>query len=112
MEMPVHAGRGGVACAAGHARTPTRPAACHQLAFGEEPFSHAWQERLWVAMLAVVFPGSVARSADDWLRRAARPAHAIGVRVRLASARERSPQAGHHSVPPQSFRSQFAMVVL
>ncbi len=69
LEVPVHAGSGGVACAAGHARAPQRPAAGHQLAFGEEPVSHARQERFRMAVLAVIPAGGVARYDDVRLRR-------------------------------------------
>src|ERR1019366_6819890 len=53
MEVPVHAGSGGLACAAGHARAAKGLAAGHQLAFGAETGSYARQERLGLAGRAV-----------------------------------------------------------
>src|ERR1035438_4204186 len=87
MEVPVHAGSGSLACAAGHARAAKRLASGHQLAFGEEPVSHARQERLGMAVLAAVSPGGVARYDDRRLRSAARSATAVGTGLSLARAR-------------------------
>src|ERR1039458_2324848 len=101
--MPVHAGSGGLACAPGYARAAKGPAAGHQLAFGEEPVSHARQERFWMAGLAAVSAGGVARYDDLRLRAAAPPRRAASPGLSLARASERSPQARHHSVAPQGF---------
>src|ERR1035438_7117718 len=109
LEVPVHAGSGGLACAAGHARAAKGLAAGHQLAFGEEPVSHARQERLWMAVLAVVSACGVARYDDLRLCAAARSANAFGTGLSLACTRERPPQARDRSVAPPGFRPGFAM---
>src|ERR1035437_793161 len=101
--MPVHAGSGGLACAPGYARAAKGTAAGHQLAFGEEPVSHARQERFWMAVLAAVSAGGVARYDDLRLRAAARSANAFRAGLSLARACERSPQARHHSVAAPGF---------
>src|ERR1039457_4369367 len=98
MEVPVHAGSGGLACSAGHARGGKGLAAGHQLAFGEEPVSYARQERLGMAVLAAVSAGGVARYDDRRLRSAARSADAFGTGLSLARTCEHSPQACDHSV--------------
>src|ERR1017187_5023326 len=103
LEVPVHAGRSGLACAPGHARAAKGLAVGHQLAFGEEPVPHARQERLWMAVLAVISAGGVARYDDFRLRAAARSANAFGTGLSLALTCERSPQARHHSIAPPGF---------
>src|ERR1039458_3877361 len=100
MEVPVHPGSGGLACAAGHARAAKGLAAGHQLAFGKEPVPHARQERFWMAVLAAVSAGGVARYDDSRLRAAARSANAVGTGLSLARTCECSPQARDHSVAP------------
>ena len=79
--------RSRVACAPRNAGAPQRSAAGHQLAFGQESLSHARQERVRMAVLASVFPGSVARSHDLWLRCCPRSATVVGGNVLVEGAR-------------------------
>src|SRR5882724_2731745 len=56
-------------------------AALHQLAFGEEPLSHARGKHLGAIVFAPFYPSHFSRPADRWVLSAARLAASFGTVV-------------------------------